>query len=90
MARPMFTVYIKNQDPKKSDLEVITIDNYASDPVESDPVKLKHDKRHALHLTIDNGFASFEWTATAKDGRQGGPITESQLKDNQEVPVGAR
>jgi hypothetical protein len=83
------TVYIKNKDSKKSVLEVTTIDNYASDQTESEPVILKYDDGYDLPLTVDNGFASVEWTATAKDRPQGGPKTVSNLTDKQEVPVTA-
>jgi hypothetical protein len=89
MPTPMITVLIRNKDSKKSALQVKTTDNYASDPVESDPVTLEYDASYDLPLTVDNGSASLDWTATATDGRQSEVTTVSNLANKHEVPVSA-
>lgn len=89
MATSKITVYVRNKDPRKVNLEVTTIDNYASDPVPSDPVTLKHDDRCGVELTAVDGHGSIDWTARAKGYPDGGPETVSKLSDEQEVPVTA-
>jgi hypothetical protein len=86
----MITVYIKNADPRRIDLVVTTVDNYASDPVPSE-MTLQYGDRANRMLTIDvaTGYGSVEWTASATGYADGGPTTVNNLRNGDEVPVAA-